>query len=69
MIFVDPSTGRIIEPPGPPDWVQVPYRAPAKASLASRIVALPDGTYMIPADAMMTDVTGAIAADGTVEIR
>lgn len=64
VIFVDPNTGEI-RTPTERDWAQLPR--PAKKSLKAQEHVLPDGTIVIPADAVMHEMTATIGPDGHVE--
>ncbi len=65
-IFVDPNTGEL-RAPDASDWLQLPAPVQSKAKVVPQV--LPDGTIVIPADAVMQEISATIEEDGSLQVR
>ncbi len=64
LAFIDPVSGEFRAPTAQ-DWAQLARTASAKAMVESQV--LPDGTILLPASAVMHQMTATILPDGSLQ--
>ena len=67
MIFIDPGTGKIVQPTVE-EWSQLPRPIAAKAKKIVEQVR-PDGSLVVPADQVMFEMRASVGADGRVQLH
>jgi hypothetical protein len=64
LLFLDPVTGEFREPTAE-DWAQLPRPKAAPEPVQAQV--LPNGTILLPASAVMHEMTATILPDGRLQ--